>query len=184
MVFCLFYLFLFTVNSLFCYCTSVTFLFFSMLLFVVMVQVKKQTNKKQQLKVPQTRTTWNIAIQMQLILRYGVCLCQLWLLAVISKKLSDNRFWPYEKCEPPDRDWLEAMDLKVDSTQGQLSSFQHSVILLVVLPKNVFVKYLCTLKSTYCSAHLWKKEERNGNFHGLGPLECLSVFVPRLCDLA
>jgi len=64
MVFCLFFilLFIFTVNSLFLLFGYVSFFSLSTLLFVVMVQVKKPTNKqtkKQQLKVPQTRTTWS-----------------------------------------------------------------------------------------------------------------------------
>lgn len=45
------------------------------------------------------------------------------------------------------------------------------------LPKNVFVKHLCILKSTYCSAHLWKNKNdkkkkpttRHVSFHRRGP---------------
>jgi len=124
-----------------------------------MVQVKKQTNKKLIEGASDKDDLVNADSNAAYIKVRCVCLCQLWLLTAISKKLSDNRLWPYKKCEPPDRDWLEAIDLKVDSTQGQLSSFQHSVIPLVVFAKNVFVKYLCILKSTYCSAHLWRRKE-------------------------
>lgn len=53
----------------------------------------------------------------------------------------------------------------------------HFLFLLFYFAKNVFVKHLCILKSTYCSAHLWRKKTYLSVFTGEAYYIAKSVFV-------
>lgn len=101
---------------------------------------------------------------MQLTLRYGVLCVRLW-----TSELGETT----KRRSPP------RGNTKVDSRQTDLNVFYPPQVpsnvccrfffcfqfffFFFTLPKKkktVFVKHLCILKSTYCSAHLWRKRKK------------------------
>lgn len=93
---------------------------------------------------------------MQHMLRYGFSMS-----AAVTSRVRPLQI-PLRKVRGSPEVWQEATDLKVCPPQGHFSSFQHLLLFLFFsdFAKNVFVKDLYRLKSTYCTCSAHEKKNK------------------------
>lgn len=114
------------------------------------------TAENKYLKVPQIRDNIVVEFKVQLTLRYGVTCARVWLWPQSSAATN-----PAEKRTGIFRRLTRGNRLESLSSSRGIKFLPTFVVFFFFcyFAKNVFEKHLCILKSTYCSAHLWRKKQ-------------------------
>lgn len=89
---------------------------------------------------------------------------------------------PDSSCWETPRDVQEAADLMFVFLRDE---YVPSNVCFFPFAKNVFVKHLCILRSTYCWAHLWRKSRQGqGLLHCLFSIGTKALWTWLLCQIS